>query len=219
VRQPGLPARGLPQGAAGLALLAAGSVWAHGGAAAREPWVEGAGTLAGEPASVLVLLALALLLAQAGQPVHARSLGGPGHPRGLLGALAGLLAGSVAAAAGAVVDVTLVLYGLGVGIGALVAAARRWPGAVTAPLAALACSGAVLMLMPAETPSLAFRAGWVAGVLAAVVLLLGALLAALRVLLGRRPGPVRQMLVRVAGSWCAAAALLAMVLEVSRRAA
>lgn len=204
---------------AGLALLVAGSARAHGGAAVRDPWIEGASTLAGEPASVLVLLALALLLAPAHQPAYGWPPGGPGRPWGLLGALAGLLAGSLAAAAGAVVDVTLVLYGLGVGIGALVAGARRWPGTLTAPLAALACGGVVLMLMPAETPSLAFRAGWIAGVLGAVILLLGALLGVLRVLLGRRPGRVRQMLVRVAGSWCAAAALLAMVLELGRRAA
>ena len=49
------------------------------------------------------------------------------------------------------------------------------------------------------------------------VLLFGSTLRLLQLLLGRRPGPVRQMLLRVAGSWLATAALLALVLAGSQR--
>lgn len=194
--------------AAALALLPAGAAHAHGAAAAASPWIEGIKSLFADPACVLVLLVLVLLLAQPGQPPRRPALVGTGL---------GLAAGAAGAAAGLVVDTTLALLVLAVGIGALVAWARPWPAALHSALAAAVGTGVLLVQAPAETPDLAYRLAWLAGVLLAVVLLCGNLLNLVLALLGRRPGPVRRMLLRVAASWIAAAAMLVLVLELGRR--
>lgn len=194
----------------GLVVLAANPAAAHGAAAPGQPWVEGIKALFGDPASLLVLLVLAMLMAQPGQPDRAWAW---------RGGLAGALSGSLVAASGRLVDPTLTLYAGALLIGVLVAWARPWPKALHAVLAGAVAGGVVLMLMPAEVPSQGFRVGWIAGVLVAIVVLFANLIGLLLALLGRRPGPVKRLLLRVAGSWAGAAALLAGVLEMSQRAA
>ncbi len=157
---------------------------------------------------MLVLLVIVLLMAQPGQPRM---------KTGLLGGLLGLGAGLLAALVGLVVDTTLVLLLLALAIGALVAWARPWPAALHAALAAAVGIATVLVQVPAETPSLSYRFGWLAGVQLGIVLLCGNAAILLPALLGRRPGPVRRMLLRVAGSWIAAAALLVLMLELGQR--
>ena len=174
----------------------------------------------GEPASLLVLLALALLLTQPFvAPNRLSSVLNNGLRAGLKGGLPGLVCGALVAASGLIVDPTLLLYTLAVATGALVAWGRPWPALLRAFIVAIGAGAVVLMLMPASSPDLAFRLLWLGGVLLAVVSLFGCLLGLLRALLGRKPGPVRLMLLRVLGSWSAAAALLAGVLELSRRLA
>jgi hypothetical protein len=200
---------------AALQLLAfAAPVLARGGEPERRPGLEGLQTLLGEPASMLVLLALALLWAQAAALSDAQ--------RGVLrwswvAGVGGLACGSAVAATGYIADPTLLLYLLATSTGVLVAWGRRWPVGWAAAVAALAGAAVVMMLMPASTPDAASRAWWLVGVLLSVLLLLFFALGLLKLGLGRRPGPVRLLLLRVLGSWIAAAALLAGVLEVSRR--
>jgi hypothetical protein len=206
--------------AAGTALAPA--AWAHGGAAPVNPFSAGARALAGEPACVLALLALALLVAQQGWPqARAATLAG-------LGALG--LAGALAAFGGAA-DFTLELLALTLACGGLVAWARPLPAAVHGALGAAVAAAVVLVSMPAESPGAGFRLAWLAGVLAVVVLLHGNALLLLQAVVGRGGRPasphtadapratVRAMLVRVAGSWLATAALLVLALEWSRRIA
>lgn len=189
---------------------AAHAAMAHGAQPPRPAWLEGVRSLFGDPASVLVLLVMALLIAQPGQPRMKPAL---------LGGLAGLAVGTLPAAAGLVVDPTLPLLALALAIGGLVAWARPWPPWLHAALAAAVAAGVVLVQVPAEAPSLAYRLAWLAGVIGAIALLFGNTLGAVLALLGRRPGPVRRMLLRVAGSWIATAALLVLVLEGVRRSA
>lgn len=193
---------------AALLLVACSGAWAHGGAAAVSPWLAGLKSLVGDPSCVLVLLVLALLMAQPGQPRRRPAWAG---------LALGLAAGTAAATGGVVIDSTLALLGLALGIGALVAWARPWPAALHAVLAATVAAGVVLVQIPAETPGPAFRMAWLAGVLLGVALLFVNAINLVLALLGRKPGPVRRMLLRVAGSWIAAAALLVLVLELGRR--
>lgn len=193
---------------AAAVLFAATGARAHGEQAPTNPWVEGSRVLFGDPSCLLALAVLALWMAQRHQPnVKATLYAGA----------AGLAAGTLLAAAGVVRDLTLGLLALTVVIGVLVAWARPWPAALRGTMAAAVAAGVVLMLAPADTASAGYRASWLAGVLLVTVLLFGNTLGLLQVLLGRRPGPVKQMLLRVAGSWLATAALLALALEWSRR--
>ncbi len=204
--------------AAGLALLLLGtaSAWAHGERTSGSPFTEGCRAVFAEPACLIVLLASAGLLAQAGQA---------GVRTALLGALAGLCAGTLLATAGLEIDLTLALLLLALALGTLVAWARPWPVAVHAALAGAAAGGVVLMSAPAAGPLSAFssasvvgyRLVWLAGASVMVVLLFASALGLMQVLLGRRPGVVKCMLLRVAGSWSAAAVLLVLVLEIGRR--
>jgi hypothetical protein len=193
-------------------LVAAGSAWAHGAQAPRNPWVEGARSLVQEPACVLLLLALALLLA----PLH-----GPALVRPLQAAAVGLLLGATAALLGAGGDFTLPLLALTLATGALVAWARPIPDAAVALLAAAALAGTVLLLAPPPDRDLAFRLAWLGGVLVVAAALGGNALALLQALLGRKrakpASQVERLLLRVAGSWLATAALLVLALEWRRR--
>jgi hypothetical protein len=192
----------------GAALFAAAGAQAHGEQAPTNPWVEGSRVLFEDPVCLLALAVLALWMAQPHQP----------NPKAALyGGLTGLVLGALLAAAGFGRDVTLVLLASALVIGVLVAWARPWPAALRAAVAAVVAAGVMLMLAPAETAPAGYRWTWLAGVLLVTVLLFGNTLALLRVLIGRRPGPVRQMLLRVAGSWLATAAVLALALEWSRR--
>ena len=204
--------------AAGLAvlLLGAASAWAHGERVSGSPFVEGCKAVIAEPACLMVLLASAGLLAQPGQ---ART------KTALQGALSGLCAGTLLAATGLENDLTLVLLGLAFALGALVAWARPLPVATRAALAGVAAIGVMLMSAPAVGPLSAlssasvigFRLVWLGGAAVTVALLFGNAYALIRALLGSRPGHVKRMLLRVAGSWSAAAALLVAVLEIGRR--
>jgi hypothetical protein len=193
-------------------LWAAGCAWAHGAQAPRNPWVEGARSLVQEPACVLLLLALALWLA----PLRGTALRRP-----LLAAVAGLLLGAMAASLGAGGDFTLPLLVLTLTTGALVAWARPLPDAAVALLVAAALAGTVLLLAPPPDRDLGFRLAWLGGVLLVAVALGGNALAVLQALLGRQPAqplaPVKRLLLRVAGSWLATAALLVLALEWQRR--
>lgn len=194
---------------AGLALgLAASGALAHGSGPAPQPWVQGGAALFGDPASLMLLIALALLLAQA-EPLRSR--------RVLQAGLAGLLLGALLALAGLAWDLTLPLLAFTLLLGVLVAWARPLPQPLQAALVLAAGGGVVLMLGPAVAEPLGFRLGWLLGVWAAVGLLFANGLGLLRVLLGRRRGAVGRLLLRVAGSWLAAAALLTGALELSRR--
>lgn len=189
-------------------LLGVGKAWAHGERPAGNPWVEGAKAVFAEPASLMVVLALAALMAQPGQQ--------PGQPSTTLawwGAAAGLLAGMLVAAAGLVLDLTLPLLALCFGIGVLVAWERPLPAVLHAVLTAAVAAGVVLMTAPAVAAGLGFRWSWLAASAAATGLLFANTVALLRALLGRRPGPIRRMLLRVVGSWFAAAAMLVLVLQ------
>lgn len=204
--------------AAGLAalLLGAAGAWAHGERASGSPFIEGCRAVFAEPACLMVLLASAGLLAQPGQP-RAKTA--------LQWALAGLCAGALLVAAAVEIDLTLLLLVLALAMGALVAWARPLPVSLQAALAAAATMGVMLMSAPAAAPLTAsstaslvgFRLFWVAGAAVTVALLFGNAYALIHALLGRSPGPVKRMLLRVAGSWSAAAALLVLVLEMGRR--
>lgn len=191
-----------------ILLLGTDKAWAHGERPLGNPWVEGAKVVFAEPASLMVVLVLAALMAQPRQQ--------PGQPSTTLaswGAAAGLLAGMVAAAAGLVLDLTLPLLALCFGIGVLVAWARPLPAVLHAVLTTAVAVGVVLMSAPAVAAGLGFRWSWLAGTAAATGLLFANSVALLRALLGRRPGPIRRMLLRVLGSWFAAAATLVLVLQ------
>ncbi len=195
--------------AGAVALLgAAEAAWAHGEQAPTSPWVDGATVLFGEPAALLALAVLVLWVAQTPAPRLKPAL---------YGAIAGLAAGTIVAAAGHGQDMTLALLAATLVIGGLVAWAQTGPTLLQPLAAAAVAAGVVLMLAPAETAAAGDRVAWLAGVLLATALLFGLALGLLQLLLGRRPGPVRQMLLRVAGSWLATAALLALVLELSQR--
>ncbi len=198
---------------------------AHGERLPGSPWIEGAKSLLQDPSCLLLLLALALLLAQ--HDALARRRAGPV----VVGSLA---AGAVAAALGAGADLTLPLLAMTILAGGWVAWARGspqatpesaaaaptqgpWPDIARAALLAVGILGVMLMQAPAETASASERLGWIAGVVLAAALLSGNTLGLVLALLGRRPGLVRRMLLRVAGSWIATAAILVLVLEISRR--
>jgi hypothetical protein len=168
----------------------------------------GLAALLGDPACLLLLGALALWVAQPEPPHLALAL---------RGGAAGLLTGALLALAGVALDLTLPLLGLALLLGALVAWARPLPALCHAALPLLAAGSAVLMLGPALTQPLGFRLAWLAGVLAALALGFVLVLGLLRALLGRERGAVKRLLLRVAGSWLATAALLAGVLEWSQR--
>lgn len=193
-----------------LALLAgwATGAQAHGGGAPVSPWMQGGLALFSEPSVLLLLMALVLLQAQSAAPPQRLEWRAGG---------AGLLLGAGLAVAGVVLDLGLPLLGLALLLGGLVAWARPLPLAVRAGLAAAAGTGAVLMLAPADTPDLAFRLNALLAVLAVVAVTVALGLGLLRALLRRRRGAVALLLLRVAGSWLATAALLAAVLEISRR--
>jgi hypothetical protein len=194
--------------AAWATLAACGAARAHGGAAPVNPFSAGVGALVGEPAGLLALLALALLVAQQGWP-HARAA--------VLGGLAALGGAALLAAVGVSADFTLELLGLALACGALVAWARPLPAAMLGTLGAAVAAAVVLVSMPAETPGPGFRAAWLAGVVAAAAVLHGNAVLLLQAVVGRAAGRVRAMLVRVAGSWLATAALLVLALEWTRR--
>lgn len=204
------PADGRCRAAVSAAALLCGAeaAWAHGEQAATSPWVDGSTVMFGDPAALLALAVLALWMAQT-QP--------PRQKVALYGAISGLAAGTAMAAAGVAQDLTLALLLSTLVIGALVAWAQPWPALPQPVAAATVAAGVVLMLAPPEAAAVGERLSWLAGVLLVTVLLFGNTLGLLRVLLGRRPGPVRQMLLRVGGSWLATAALLALALELSRR--
>lgn len=194
-------------GAAALLLGPAGA-WAHGAAAPRTPWLEGCRALFGDPASLLVLIVMALLMAQPGQ----RSAQRPAA----IGGLAGLSVGSALAAGGAAFDLTVALQAGAVAVGALVAWARPVPAALcAAAAAAAACSVVLTVALAAGAASSGYRIGWLAGVCLSAALVVGNAVVLVRALLGRQPGVVRRNLLRVVGSWSATAALLALMLELS----
>lgn len=193
-----------PAVSAAALLCGADAAWAHGEQAPTSPWVGGSTVLFGDPAALLALAVLALWMAQTHPPRLKAAL---------YGAIAGLAAGTAVAAAGFAQDLTLALFAATLLIGGLVAWARPWPAMLQPAAAASVSAGVVLMLAPAETAAAGDRLTWLAGVLLVTALLFGNTLGLLKVLLGRRPGPVRQMLLRVAGSWLATAALLALALS------
>lgn len=197
-------APGVVMASAAAVLLGAGNAWAHGERLPGNPWVEGAKVVFAEPACLMVVLVLAALMTQPGQ-----------QPTKLAwwGAAAGLLAGTLVAAAGLVLDLTVPLLALCFGIGVLVAWARPLPAALHTALAIAVAVGVVLMSAPAVTAGLGFRWSWLAGATVATALLFANTFALLRALLGRRPGHIRRMLLRVLGSWFAAAATLVLVLQ------
>ncbi len=214
LRRPAAPLGGLRwRPARGAALLAAGGAlvgpaWSHGGAAPVSPFGAGARALAGEPACVLALLALALLVAQQGWP-RARAA--------VLAGAAALAAAALLAAFGIAGDFTLELLTLTLACGGLVAWARPLPSSVHAALGASVAAAAMLVSMPAQTADLSFRLVWLAGVVIAAIGLSGNALLLLQALVGRTRGRIKTMLVRVAGSWLATAAVLVLALEWTRR--
>jgi hypothetical protein len=193
----------------GVASLLGGAeaAWAHGEHAATSPWTGGSTVLFGDPAALLALAVLVLWMAQTPPPRLKPAL---------YSAIAGLATGTAVAAAGFAQDLSLALLAATLFIGGLVAWARPGPALLQALATGAVAAGVVLMLAPAETAPVGDRLAWLAGVVLVTVLLFGYALGLLQVLLGRRPGPLRQMLLRVAGSWLATAALLAGVLELSR---
>ena len=189
---------------AAVMLLGVVNAWAHGERPPGNPWVKGAKVVFAEPACLMVVLVLAALMAQPGQ-----------RPTNVTwwGAAAGLLAGTLAAAAGLVLDLSLPLLALCFAIGMLVAWARPLPAALHTALAVAAAVGVVLMSAPALTAGLGVRLSWLAAAGLATLLLFANAWALLRALLGRRPGHIKRMLLRVLGSWFAAAATLVLVLQ------
>lgn len=195
--------------ALGLAALLATPARAHGGASTQSSWLQGAQALLAEPACLLLLVVLILWMAS-GDSASTR--------RDLRAALVGLGLGLLLALGGLALDLALPLLGLTLILGVAVAWGRPGPVAWRAGLAATASAGGLLMLAPAVDAAWGSRLAWLAGVLAALALPLGLGLGLLRRALRRWPGPVARLLLRVAGSWLAAVALLAAVLEASRRA-
>ncbi len=190
------------------ALAGSGAAWAHGEAVAPSPWSAGAGALFGDPPGLMALIALALLVAS------------PGMRRtpGLFAAAAGGWAAGVGAALlGAVPDPTVGLLAAALVLGALVALGRPLPRAVLATAAAGTAMGVASMLAPAPSAPLADQLAWHGGVALVLALVFGNGVGLLRAAMGRTPGPVRRLLLRVAGSWVAAAALLVLVLEIGQR--
>lgn len=197
--------------AIGLAslLCATRPAWAHGERPAASAWIDGCAALFTDPPSLTAWLALALWLAQAGPPL----------PRpAWQGGLAGLVAGLLLAIGGLVLDLSLPLNLLTLVLGALLAWARPVPAGVQAAVAAAAAAGVLLMVAPASSAGLGFRLVWLAGALLCLVLVFGNAWGLVLALLGRKPGSVRRMLLRVLGAWLATAAVLAAVLQVSRGA-
>ena len=192
-------------GVAGAAIVGPG--WAHGGPASVSPFSAGARALGGEPACVLALLALALLVAQQGWSRARAAV--------VVGAAALGLA-ALLAAFGLAGDFTLELLALTVACGGDAAVARPLPAAVYAALGAAVAAAVVLVSMPAQAPDAGFRVAWLAGVLLVAVLVHGNALVLLQALAGRSRGRAAAMLVRVAGSWLATAAVLVLALEWTR---
>lgn len=199
------PARALVL-AAGL--FAAGGAAAHGEVSAPPPWLAGSRAFFDEPAGGMLVLGLALLLAFP----EVRRLGAMA-----VAGVAGLILGALGSIAGWVSDPTLALLAGALALGGLTAVGRPVPSGVLALLTLAATAALVTLLAPAPTAGLGDRLAWLAGVFLTVALVLGNGVGALRALMGRRPGPVRRLLLRVAGSWVAAAALLVGVLEIGRR--
>jgi hypothetical protein len=197
-----------PGGWSALLLLVASGAQAHGGAREQNPWLEGGQALFADPASLFLLMVLAVFVAQADRT----------QLKGTLAAgLAGLLLGALLAMAGLVLDLGLFLLTLAFALGLAVAWARPLPLPLYSLPTFAAATGTVLMLAPAVTAGVSFRLAWLTSVVLIATLLFANLLGFVRALLGRKRGPVKHLLVRVAGSWLATAALLAWVLELSRR--
>jgi len=197
-----------PGGWSALLLLVASGAQAHGGAGAQNPWLEGGKALLADPASLLLLLVLAVFVAQADRARLKTTLAA---------GLAGLLLGVLLALAGLVLDLSLLLLALAFALGIAVAWARPLPLLLYLLPTSAGATGTVLMLAPAVAADVSFRLAWLTSVVLIAALLFANLLGLVLALLGRKRGPVKQLLVRAAGSWLATAAVLAWVLELSRR--